>query len=184
MIGKTSHEKWQIDSLLISFCAAFPKSSCKLARFLSSYVIALTQVITKKYMPLWIHAQVISIVLTSDSSAVITSPWPAGLSPYFALNSLCKDMAGKNLVLFFTMKALLTPTYFFNSIKDKSLTNKVSPPTHLFFSSPSTSTFLNNSTACSKIFDSSGELFFLLSASFLIVDIYFEQLRHAQLHLI
>ena len=122
--------------------------------------------------------------LTSYIADVITSQLPVGLSPCLAFSNSWKFMIGKTLVLFFTMKVRLVHMRFFNYAQYETLLNQVSPPTHSFLSSPETSTCLNTFAACTKIFNFSNKIFFLLGTYFLIFALDFEQCRHAQLFLI
>ena len=76
------------------------------------------------------------------------------------------------------MKSLLAPTRFFNSMQDETLPSQACPPTNIFFSRPEISTCLRTYAEHTKIFDSSSKLFFSLSASFLIVALYFAKNAH------
>ena len=93
-------------------------------------------------------------------------------------------MIEKNLVLFFTMKVLLLSARFFNSMQDEILPNQESPSIQQFFPVQYLQLVLTLLLHAPKYSAHLENLLSLLSASFFIVALDFEQRRHEQSHLI
>ena len=73
------------------------------------------------------------MILSSDTTTVIATQCIVGVPPCLSFSNTCEGAIGKNVLLFFTMKVILTSMRFFDSEHDEKLPNRASLPTQPFF---------------------------------------------------